>query len=108
SSVPKTGGAGAPAGIGGEPVPVDGSRASVAAILQGALDGGEGTPLAELNVVLPRAVPGLDNRYLDPANGWRDPAAPRAAARALAEALGANLARFARGESPGVPARQRA
>ena len=102
-----TGWIGGPAGNGGEPVPLEVSRAIVAAILQGALDGGEGTPLAELNLVLPRAVPGLDNRYLDPANGWRDPAAHRAAARALAEALGANLARFARGESPGAPARQR-
>lgn len=88
-----TGGSGAPGGTGSRfPIPV--TRAVVTAITNGALDDVAVEHLEPLNLYIPKAIPGVDDRYLNPRATWSDPAAYDQQAAQLAELFRENFRRF--------------
>jgi len=88
-----TGGSGGPGGEGKRfPIPV--TRAIVAACQSGVLLEGETEHLDILNLDIPKAVPGVDAKFLNPRSAWSNAEAYDAAARQLAKMFQDNIRKF--------------
>ncbi|HEY3699279.1 MAG TPA: phosphoenolpyruvate carboxykinase [Spongiibacteraceae bacterium] len=88
-----TGGSGAPGGSGKRfPIPV--TRAVVAACQNGALLQVATEKLDALNVSVPKTVPGVDAKFLNPRESWADKNAYDAEARKLAQLFQENIKKF--------------
>lgn len=88
-----TGGSGAPGGTGSRfPIPV--TRAVVHAAQNGKLIGAETGHLDILNLDYPLAIPGVEDRYVNPRASWGDDAAYDEQARKLARLFQDNIQRF--------------
>jgi len=91
-----TGWTGGSGGAGGEgsrfPIPV--TRAVVAAIQNGSLEGVATTHLEAMNLDIPNAVAGVDDKFLNPRAAWADPSAYDAAAQKLAKLFAENIVKF--------------
>ena len=74
------------------PIPV--TRAIVTAITDGKLENAETETLPVLNLAYPKAVPGVDSKYLNPRATWKDPAAYDEQARKLATLFVDNFEKF--------------
>ena len=88
-----TGGSGAPGGTGDRfPIPV--TRAIVSACQSGALLNCKTKHLDYLNLDIPREIPGVDNRYLNPRDTWEDKESYDAEANKLAILFADNITKF--------------
>ncbi|HAD09150.1 MAG TPA: phosphoenolpyruvate carboxykinase (ATP), partial [Porticoccaceae bacterium] len=83
-------------GGGGEgsrfPIPV--TRAIVAAIQNGSLADAKTEKLPMLNLDIPLAVPGVEDRYLNPRKAWNDPKAYDQQAEKLVRLFIENFTKF--------------
>jgi phosphoenolpyruvate carboxykinase (ATP) len=88
-----TGGSGAPGGTGARfPIPV--TRAIVAAAQSGALLNAPTEHLDVLNLDFPTAIPGVDDKYVNPRASWGDAAAYDEQANKLAALFQENIGNF--------------
>ncbi len=88
-----TGGSGAAGGSGSRfPIPV--TRAVVAAAQSGALADVETVHLDNLNLDIPLAIPGVDDKYVDPRSGWSSLDEYNQAASKLAALFNRNMQKF--------------
>ncbi len=88
-----TGGSGSPGGSGSRfPIPV--TRAVVAAAQSGALLDVETEHLDILNLDIPTSIPGVDDKYINPREGWGDTAAYDEQAGKLAALFTQNIGNF--------------
>lgn len=88
-----SGGAGGPGGAGRRfPIPV--TRAIVQACQSGELMRSNTEYLQTMNLEIPKAVTGVDPKYLNPRKAWADPAAYDEQAERLARLFINNIARF--------------
>lgn len=91
-----TGWTGGSGGAGGEgsrfPIPV--TRAVVAAIQSGALEGAQTQRLDAMNLDIPVEVSGVDAKYLNPREAWENTAAYDDAAQKLAKLFADNIVKF--------------
>jgi phosphoenolpyruvate carboxykinase (ATP) len=90
-----TGWTGGPAGDGGHRMPIAETRALLHAALSGALGGVEMRTDPVFGFEVPREVPGVDSRLLDPRSTWADGEAYDAKAHELAELFRQNFVQFA-------------
>lgn len=88
-----TGGSGGAGGKGSRfPIPV--TRAVVAAITNGSLEGCATEHLETLNLDIPAAINGVDSKYINPRNAWDDKAAYDQQATKLAQLFVKNITKF--------------
>ena len=88
-----TGGSGAPGGTGDRfPIPV--TRAIVSACQSGALLNCKTKHLDYLNLDIPREIPGVDSRYLNPRDTWEDKESYDAEAKKLTILFADNITKF--------------
>ncbi|MBD2857692.1 phosphoenolpyruvate carboxykinase [Spongiibacter sp. KMU-158] len=88
-----TGGSGAAGGTGSRfPIPV--TRAVVAAAQSGALIGTETEELDILNLTIPKAIPGVDEKYINPRKAWGNDEAYDQEAAKLARLFQDNIKKF--------------
>jgi phosphoenolpyruvate carboxykinase (ATP) len=85
-------------------MPLDMTRAMVVAALDGTLDTAPMRLDPVFGIEVPRAVPGVADRLLDPRSTWRDPSAYDAQARMVAGMFRDNFARFVPDVAPEVAA----
>jgi phosphoenolpyruvate carboxykinase (ATP) len=90
-----TGWTGGPAGGGGHRMPIAETRTLLHAALSGALGGVEMCTDPLFRFEVPREVPGVDTRLLDPRSTWSDGEAYDAKALELAELFRRNFEQFA-------------
>jgi len=88
-----TGGSGAPDGT-GERFPIPVTRAIVSACQSGALLNCKTKHLDYLNLDIPREIPGVDNRYLNPRDTWEDKGSYDAEVKKLASLFADNITKF--------------
>ena len=88
-----TGGSGAPGGT-GERFPIPVTRAIVSACQSGALLNCKTKHLDYLNLDIPREIPGVDSRYLNPRDTWEDKESYDAEAKKLAILFADNITKF--------------
>ncbi|MEM8593321.1 MAG: phosphoenolpyruvate carboxykinase [Pseudomonadota bacterium] len=88
-----TGGSGAPGGKGSRfPIPV--TRAVVAAAQSGALLNADTEHLDVLNLTIPKSIPGVEDKYVNPRASWGDEAAYDVEAEKLAALFKKNAKNF--------------
>jgi phosphoenolpyruvate carboxykinase (ATP) len=85
----------------GERIGLDETRAIVSAIVEDRLAGAETRTDPVFGFQIPRSVPGVESRLLDPRRAWADPAAYDAAARRLKAMFDDNFRVFDQGGDAG-------
>ncbi len=83
----------------GKRIDLPATRAIINAILDGALLNVEYDTLPIFNLQVPRTVPGVDSKLLNPQNAWADPKAWEEAARSLAAKFIENFKNFTDNEA---------
>src|SRR4051794_7124545 len=88
----------------GERMPIAATRALLEAALSGGLEGVAYRTDELFGFAVPREVPGVDSKLLDPRSTWRDPDAYDRKARELATMFRDNFTKFADDAGPDVTA----